>query len=331
MIREVAEARGRPLAVGAGARVCASGCARSPSRSSAARCSASTSPSASSACAGDARGDRHPGCCSSCRRAAAAISGGSARAAGSRRRMAAADALLYEEIARRRGEPDLDERADVLSLLLRARDEDGRDDDRRRAARRADDDARRRPRDDRDRPRVRLRPPAAQPRRAGAADATSSTATTTPTSTRWSTETLRLRPVIDAAERTLKAPRTVAGWELPAGHPGLPGDRARPPPRGPLPEPGRFRPERFLDDGAESYTWLPVRRRHPALHRRGARAGGDGRGAARDPLARRAAAGPRRDPDPVVLRGITLSPRHGVPVRVVAKDRSPARAAALAA
>ncbi|HZV74253.1 MAG TPA: cytochrome P450, partial [Conexibacter sp.] len=42
------------------------------------------------------------------------------------RRLRAADALLYEEIARRRSAPDLDERTDVLSLLLRARDEDGR-------------------------------------------------------------------------------------------------------------------------------------------------------------------------------------------------------------
>ena len=33
------------------------------------------------------------------------------------RRMRAADALIYEEIARRRTEPDLDERTDVLSLL----------------------------------------------------------------------------------------------------------------------------------------------------------------------------------------------------------------------
>ncbi len=42
-----------------------------------------------------------------------------------KRRLAVADALLYEEIALRREAPDLDERTDVLSLLLRARDEDG--------------------------------------------------------------------------------------------------------------------------------------------------------------------------------------------------------------
>ena len=43
-----------------------------------------------------------------------------------RRRLDRADALLYEEIERRRGQLDLEERTDVLSLLLRARDEDGR-------------------------------------------------------------------------------------------------------------------------------------------------------------------------------------------------------------
>ena len=46
---------------------------------------------------------------------------GAAAARGSHGRRA-----LYEEIAERRTEPDLDERTDVLSLLLRARDEDGR-------------------------------------------------------------------------------------------------------------------------------------------------------------------------------------------------------------
>ena len=38
---------------------------------------------------------------------------------------AAVDELVYEEIARRRADPDAEERDDVLSLLLQARDEDG--------------------------------------------------------------------------------------------------------------------------------------------------------------------------------------------------------------
>ena len=39
---------------------------------------------------------------------------------------AAVDALIYEEIALRREAADFEERDDVLSLLLGARDEDGR-------------------------------------------------------------------------------------------------------------------------------------------------------------------------------------------------------------
>ena len=71
------------------------------------------------------------------------------------------------------------------------------------------------------------------------------------------TETLRLRPVIDAAERTLKAPRTIAGWELPAGirvYPGIALVHRR---EDLYPNAAAFRPERFLDGGAKSYTWLP--------------------------------------------------------------------------
>ena len=49
----------------------------------------------------------------------------SARAAASRGGCARPTRCSYEEIERRRREPDLEERTDVLSLLLRARDEDG--------------------------------------------------------------------------------------------------------------------------------------------------------------------------------------------------------------
>ena len=41
--------------------------------------------------------------------------------------------MIYEELARRRGQEDLAEREDILSLLLQARDEDGAGDDRRRS------------------------------------------------------------------------------------------------------------------------------------------------------------------------------------------------------
>jgi cytochrome P450 family 135 len=231
------------------------------------------------------------------------------------RRLRAADALLYEEIGRRRREPDLETRSDVLSLLLRARDEQGR----------GMTDA-----ELRDElftmlgaghettatglafafelllrnPHVlaRLREELDGGRDDSYLDAVVR-------------ETLRLRPVIDAAERTLTVPRTLAGWELPAGlkvYPGIALVHLR---EDLYPRPREFRPERFMEERAESYTWLPfgggIRRcigaalAHaemaevlrvvvPAVELR--------------PL--------REQPDPVVLRGITLAPKHGVQVAV---------------
>ena len=245
------------------------------------------------------------------------------------RRLRAADAVLYEEIARRRREPDLQERSDVLSLLLRARDEQGR----------AMTDA-----ELRDElftmlaaghettatglafafellmrnPRVlaRLREELDDGRDDGYLDAVVK-------------ETLRLRPVIDAAERTLTMPRSVAGWDLPAGvkvYPAIVLTHLR---EDLYPRALEFRPERFLDEGAEAYSWLPF--------------GGGirrciGAALAQAELAevlrvavQRAELRPLREhPDPVVLRGITLAPKHGVPVEV-ARIASAPRAATVAA
>ena len=230
------------------------------------------------------------------------------------RRLHAADALLYEEIARRRAEPDLAERPDVLSLLLCARDEDGR----------AMTDAELRDElftmlaaghettatglafafD------LLLRRPAELARVRAAIEAGQDAYLDAVTK-----ETLRLRPVIDAAERTLTRPRTVAGYELPAGvkvYPGIALVHYRP---DLYRQPEEFRPERFIDEQAESYTWLPF--------------GGGIRRCIGAALAQMEiaevlrAAIPRVDlrplrttEDPVVLRGITLVPKHGVPVSV---------------
>ncbi|MFA9269647.1 MAG: cytochrome P450 [Baekduiaceae bacterium] len=230
------------------------------------------------------------------------------------RRKQVADAMLYEEIARRRGAPDLDERTDVLSLLLRARDEDG--------APLTDEELR-------DELFTMLaaghettatalsftfdllmrRPEAyARVREAVAAgddaylDATAK-------------ESLRLRPVIDAAERTLTKPRTVAGWDLPAGtyvFPAIALVHHRP---DLYPEPEEFRPERFLDGAAESYAWLPfgggIRRCIGA-----ALAQAEMAEVLRVVVARAEFAPRRATEDPVVMRGITLAPKHGVPVTV---------------
>ena len=231
-------------------------------------------------------------------------------------RLRAADALLVEEIARRRGEPDLEQRGDVLSLLLCARDEDG--------SPMSDEELRdelftmlaaghettatglafafelllRNPRT-----LWRLRDELAAGEGDDYLDAVVK-------------EALRLRPVIDGAERTLRKPRLVAGWELPARvklYPAITLVHMR---EDIYPRPAEFRPERFLDEGADSYTWLPF--------------GGGIRRCLGAALAQAEMAEvlravvpavelrPTHDrPDPVVLRGVTLVPKHGVEVEVI--------------
>jgi cytochrome P450 len=231
------------------------------------------------------------------------------------RRLRAADALLNEEIARRRREPDLEERTDVLSLLLRAEDEDGQ------------------PMTDaelRDELftmlgaghettatglafafELLLRNPPVLDRlleeiEVGENDAYLDAAVK---------EALRLRPVIDAAERTLTVPRTVAGWELPAGirvYPGIALVHLR---EDLYPRPHEFRPERFVDEGAESYSWLPfgggIRRCIGA-----ALAQAEMAEVLRVVLPAVRLRPLRPEADPVILRGITLAPKHGVEVEV---------------
>jgi cytochrome P450 len=227
------------------------------------------------------------------------------------RRLRTADAMLYAEIARRRAAEDLDERTDVLSLLLRARDEDG--------APLSDLEVR-------DELMTMLlaghettatglafaldllgRHPHVLERLRDAPDDAYLDAVVT--------ESLRLRPVIDAAERTLTRPRTIAGWDLPAGirvYPSIVGVHHR---EDLYPEPHRFRPERFLDGGAQSYAWLPfgggIRRCLGA-----ALAQAEMAEVLRLVVARADLAPVRDEPDPVVMRGITLTPRYGVRVRV---------------
>jgi cytochrome P450 len=242
------------------------------------------------------------------------------------RRLRAADAVLFEEIERRRREPDLEERSDVLSLLLRARDEQGH------------------PMTDaelRDELftmlaaghettatglafafELLLRNPPVLARlrkeiEAGESDAYLDAVVK---------ETLRLRPVLDAAERTLTRPRTIAGWELPAGIKVYPAialvhlredlyERAH-----------EFRPERFVEDGAESYSWLPfgggIRRCIGA-----ALAHAEMAEVLRIAIPRVELRPLGEQPDPVVLRGITLAPKHGV--RVAVKRRAAAAEPAL--
>ena len=230
------------------------------------------------------------------------------------RRLQAADALLYEEIARRRSDPGLEDRTDVLSLLLRARDEDGQ------------------PLSDRElrdelmtmllaghettatglafafdllprNPRVLAR---LRDELAGDDDTYLDAVVT---------ETLRLRPVIDASERTLTKPRTIGGWDLPAGirvYPTIAVVHHR---EDLYPQPEEFRPERFLDGKAESYAWLPfgggIRRCIGA-----ALAQAEMAEVIRTVITRVDLQPTRPESDPIVMRGITLVPRHGTRVTV---------------
>jgi len=244
------------------------------------------------------------------------------------RRMGAADGLIFEEIARRRLAPDLEQRADVLSLLLRARDEDGR------------------PMTDgelRDELftmlgaghettatglafafELLMRSPAALSRLRSEIDAGENDGYLDAVVK----ETLRLRPVIDAAERTLTKPRKVAGWELPAGvkvYPGIALVQMR---EDLYPGAREFRPERFLDEAAESYSWIPfgggIRRCLGA-----ALAQAEMAEVLRVAIPLIELRPVRNRPDPVVLRGITLAPRYGVEVEV-ARARQPRRLPAVA-
>jgi cytochrome P450 len=232
-----------------------------------------------------------------------------------------ADALVYGEIERRRAAADLAERDDVLSLLLAAHDEDGR------------------PLSD-----VELRDELMTMLLAG--HETTATALAfafdlllhNPAPlTRLldelddesdayldavATETLRLRPVIDAAERTLTRPRTIAGHELPAGirvYPNITAVHLR---EDLYPQPFAFRPERFLDGRTQSYSWLPfgggIRRCIGA-----ALAQAEIAEVLRVVLSRVTLRAARPGLDPVVMRGITLVPRHGAPVEVVRRGRRP--------
>ena len=173
-----------------------------------------------------------------------------------RRRIDRVDALIHAEIAERRVAEDLEERDDILSMLVAGRHEDGS------------------PMSDaeiRDElltllvaghettatalswamERLVRHPEKLERLRAEALAGEEAYMTAT------IQETLRLRPVIVIVIRKLTEPVEIGGYELPAG--------ARVTPcihlihRDPAiyPDPDRFLPERFLDNPPGTYTWIP--------------------------------------------------------------------------
>jgi cytochrome P450 family 135 len=237
------------------------------------------------------------------------------------------DELLFAEIAEHRERPDLEEREDILSMLMTAEFEDG---------------SRMEDRELRDQLMtlllaghettatalawtfdLLLRHPAAMGRlrdslEAGEEDYLRATIS----------ESLRLRPVIPLAGRRLSKELVADGLTLPAGTDVTPAiwlTHTRP---DVYPEPYAFKPERFLEDGPDTYAWIPfggsVRRCIGATF-----AEFEMRIVLREVLTRceLRKADPR--PERTGRRNITLSPRDGTPVVITA--RQPAREPELAA
>jgi cytochrome P450 len=236
------------------------------------------------------------------------------------------DELLYAEIAEHRSKPDLEQREDILSMLMTAEFEDG--------GQMSDEE---------------LRDQLMTLLLAGHE--------TTATALAWTfdlllrhpvelgrlrdslaageddylratiSESLRLRPVIPLAGRRLAIDLEVDGLSLPAGTDVTPAIWITHTRADLYPEPFAFRPERFLDGGPDSYSWIPfgggVRRCIGAAF-----AEFEMRIVLREVLTRcdLRKASPR--PERTGRRNITFSPKDGTPVIVSA--RRPAREAELA-
>lgn len=167
------------------------------------------------------------------------------------------DALIHEEIAERRQAGDLAERSDIMSLLLQARDAET-------GAPMSDAELR----DELLTLLVAGHETTANAlawaverlaRHPGKLARLKAEVSTGETSYMEAvvTETLRLRPVISLVARRLKQPVRIGEWLLPAGvtvAPSIYLMHRRPEI---YPDPERFEPERFLEKGPGTYTWIP--------------------------------------------------------------------------
>jgi cytochrome P450 len=233
----------------------------------------------------------------------------------------ALDEFIYEEIRLRRAEPGHEDRDDVLSLLLGARDDDG--------AAMGDEE---------------LRDELVTVLGAGHE--------TTATGLAWAVErlvrnpevlaklrdslaggdeeylnatvkeTLRSRPVIVDVARKLTAATTIGGYELQAGTFVLPAIAALHYREDVFPEPEEFRPERFLDAKADNYAWIPfgggVRRCIGAAF-----AEYEMRTILREFVERAELCAVDPKPERVKVRNITLAPARGARVRLERPLRRP--------
>jgi cytochrome P450 family 135 len=233
----------------------------------------------------------------------------------------AVDELLYAEIADHRKREDLEERGDILSLLMQARFEDGSE--------MSDEDLRdqlmtlllaghettatalawtfdlllRHPRE-----LTRLR----ESLEAGEEDYLRATIS----------ESLRLRPVVPLAGRRLATELKTDNLTLPAGTDVTPAIWLAHTRADVYSEPFAFRPERFLDEAPDTYAWVPfgggIRRCLGAAF-----AEFEMRIVLREVLTRCELHKANPRPEKIGRRNITLSPKDGTPVVLTA--RRPAR------
>jgi cytochrome P450 family 135 len=131
-------------------------------------------------------------------------------------------------------------------------------------------------------------------------------------------ETLRVRPVVTDVARQLQRDVELGGWRLPAGTLVLPAIAAVHVRPDLYPSPQEFRPERFLDGGAESYAWIPfgggVRRCIGASF-----AQVEMRVVLREVLRRVRLRAPSARPEGARVRHVTVVPARGC--RVVVEER----------
>jgi len=164
------------------------------------------------------------------------------------------DDLLFKAIDRRRRDPELERREDILSLLIRSGEDEARDDrwlrDQLMTLILAGHDT------TASGLAWTIELLARAPRTLAAARAAAETGDTEYLEAVIS-EALRLRPVVHHVARTLKKPVTVGPYDLPAGIMVAPAiGLVHGSPRW-YPAPEEFRPERFIDGSPAPYTWLP--------------------------------------------------------------------------
>ena len=129
-------------------------------------------------------------------------------------------------------------------------------------------------------------------------------------------ETLRVRPVVPFVGRKLQLATELGGYELPEGTVVMPAIYLTHTREDVYTDAYAFKPERFLDGGPETYSWIPF----GGGTRRcigGSFAQFEMRVVLRTVLGQAELRPAKAEPEPIVRRNVTLSPRNGTPAILV--------------